>query len=78
MRHVVKLPKVADSVDSVVLLQWHVEIGDLVETGTTLATIETDKVEMELPSPLGGTVAELSVAEDEEVSVGEKLCVLEG
>ncbi len=78
MRHVIKLPNVADSVDTVVLLQWHVAIGDCVEPGTTLATVETDKVEVEVPSPLAGTVIELSVVVEEEVSVGEKLCVLEG
>lgn len=78
MRHVIKLPKVADSVDTVVVLQWHVAVGDRVEAGAPLATVETDKVEMEFPSPIAGTVTELSVAVDDEVSVGEKLCVLEG
>ena len=77
MRFEVKMPRLGETVDEVVLLEWLVEEGDQVEEGTELALVETDKVETEVPSPVAGTVAELTVAEDAEVNTGEVICVLE-
>lgn len=77
MRFEVKMPRLGETVDEVVLLEWLVEVGDQVEEGAELALVETDKVETEVPSPVAGTVAELTVPEDAEVNTGEVICVIE-
>ena len=77
MRFEVKMPRLGETVDEVVLLEWLVEMGDQVEEGAELALVETDKVETEVPSPVAGTVAELTVPEDAEVNTGEVICVIE-
>ena len=77
MRFEVRMPRLGETVDEVVLLEWLVEVGDRVEEGTELALVETDKVETEVPSPVAGTVAELTVSEDAEVNTGEVICVIE-
>ena len=77
MRYEVRMPRLGETVDEVVLLEWLVEVGDQVEEGAELALVETDKVETEVPSPVAGTVTELTVSEDAEVNTGEVICVLE-
>ncbi len=71
------MPRLGETADDVVLLEWLVEVGDQVEEGAELAVVETDKVETEVPSPVAGTVAELTVPEDAEVTTGEVICVIE-
>ncbi|MDE0131993.1 MAG: biotin/lipoyl-binding protein [bacterium] len=71
------MPRLGETVDEVVLLEWMVEVGDQVDEGAELALVETDKVETEVPSPVAGTVAELTVSEDAEVNTGDVICVIE-
>ena len=77
MRFEVKMPRLGETVDEVVLLEWLVEVDDVVEEGTELALVETDKVETEVPSPVAGTVIDILVEEDAEVVTGEVICVIE-
>ena len=77
MRHVVKLPKLGDTAEEVLVLEWNVAVGDSVTEGQSLMLVETDKVEAEVPTPVGGVVAELRVNEDDEVGVGEAICVID-
>ena len=76
-RSIVKMPKVADTVDQVLVLEWLVREGATVSAGDPIVRVETDKVEVEVPSPLGGTLVEKLAPEGEEVSTGSPLCVLE-
>jgi 2-oxoglutarate dehydrogenase E2 component (dihydrolipoamide succinyltransferase) len=76
-RSIVKLPKVADTVDEVLLLEWLVPIGGKVSAGDPIVRVETDKVEMEVPTPVGGTLVETLVPAGEEVATGAGLCVIE-
>ena len=71
------MPRLGETTDEVVLLEWLVEVGSQVEEGAELALVETDKVETEVPSPVAGTVAELTVAEDTDVNTGDVICVIE-
>ncbi len=73
----VKMPRLGETVDEVVLLEWMVEVGDEVEEDTELALVETDKVETEVPSPVAGTVIDILVGEDAEVVTGEVICIIE-
>ena len=71
------MPKLGETVDEVLVLEWTVSVGDMVSAGDTLMTVETDKVEAELPSPVAGTVAELLVEIDDEVEVGTPVCAID-
>lgn len=77
MRSNVKMPKLGETVDEVLVLEWFVSVGDVVSEGDSLMIVETDKVEAELPSPVAGTVVELLVEIDDEVSVGTPVCTIE-
>lgn len=71
------MPKLGETADEVVVLEWAVAVGDSVSKGDTLMRVETDKVEADLPSPVDGTVAELLVAPDDDVEVGAPVCRLD-
>lgn len=77
MKTSVKLPKMGETVDEVVILEWAVGVGDAVSVGDPLMRVETDKVDAELPSPVAGVVTELLVAADDEVSAGTVVCTIE-
>ncbi len=77
MRQIVKLPKLGDTANEVLVLEWTVAVGDAVSVGDVLMRVETDKVEADVPSPVAGTVAELRVEVEEEVAVGTAICVIE-
>ena len=44
MRHTLTIPKLGDSVSEVVILEWHVAVGDTVTVGDPLVSVETDKI----------------------------------
>ncbi len=73
----VLLPKLGEMTEDAIVIEWLVEVGDRVLVGTPLAMVDTDKVEAEVPSPIGGTVTELRVKVDEEVAVGSPICTIE-
>ena len=77
MRHTVKLPKLSETVDEMILIEWLVAIGDRVEEGQPLVTIETDKVTIEMPTRVAGVVVELLAQPDDEVLTGAGLVVIE-
>ena len=56
-----KLPKFGLTMEEATINEWSVAVGATVAQGQTLATIESEKVEMELPSPAGGVVDRKSV-----------------
>ena len=72
----VKLPKFGLTMEEATINEWLIAVGAAVAQGETLATIESEKVEMELPSPVAGVVAEHLVQPGETVPVGTALAVL--
>jgi multifunctional 2-oxoglutarate metabolism enzyme len=64
-------PTGGESVTEGTILEWSVKIGDAVKQGDTVVEISTDKVDMELPAPATGTMAEILAEEGETVSVGQ-------
>jgi pyruvate/2-oxoglutarate dehydrogenase complex dihydrolipoamide acyltransferase (E2) component len=53
------MPKVGDAVDEVVITDILVKAGDAVAEGQLLFVVETDKTQVEVPSPFTGTVVEI-------------------
>ena len=77
MKATVRMPRVADSTDTVFIEEWTVTVGQQIGEGDPLLTVETDKAMVSVPSPLGGTVLELLVAEQTEIKTGEPIVVLD-
>lgn len=77
MRHEYSLPKLADTANEYVLLEWKVAVGDVVRRDQPLAVVETDKTEVELDVPVDGTVAEVLVADGDDVTTGQVICVFD-
>jgi pyruvate/2-oxoglutarate dehydrogenase complex dihydrolipoamide acyltransferase (E2) component len=72
----IKLPKFGVTMEQATVVTWEVVIGQRVAEGDVLAIIESEKAEMELPSPVAGLVASFLVEPDVEVPVGEPILVL--
>ncbi|MCX0272831.1 lipoyl domain-containing protein [Nocardia zapadnayensis] len=66
----IKIPKLGMSMQEGTIAEWHVADGDKVEAGQVLYTIETDKVQNEVTSPLGGVITLIAV-EGQTYAVGE-------
>ncbi|WP_028850341.1 2-oxoglutarate dehydrogenase, E2 component, dihydrolipoamide succinyltransferase [Thermocrispum municipale] len=72
----VTLPELGESVTEGTVTRWLKQVGDTVEVDEPLLEISTDKVDTEVPSPVAGTVLEITVGEDETVEVGSQLAVI--
>lgn len=76
MKVTVKMPKVADSTDDVVIVGMFPEPGAHVSTGDDLVEVETGKVTVTVPSPVTGRLDSYLVAVDDEVSTGDPVAVI--
>jgi pyruvate dehydrogenase E2 component (dihydrolipoamide acetyltransferase) len=65
----VRMPKLADTLVEGTLGQWLKQVGEPVDQGEPLASIETDKVTTELTSPAAGTLVEILVSEGQTVPI---------
>ncbi len=72
----VTLPALGESVTEGTVTQWLKSIGDAVAVDEPLLEVSTDKVDTEVPSPVGGTLLEIKVDTDETVEVGAVLAVI--
>ena len=77
MRTTLKMPKVGDAVNEVVINELKVQAGDKIAEGQTLFVVETDKAQIEVPAPFGGTVIELLIGVGDDVATGAPTLVLE-
>lgn len=77
MRSTLKMPKVGDAANEVVIMELLVKVGDTVSEGQNLFTVETDKAQIEVPAPFGGTVREILIKVGDEVPTGGPTLVLE-
>jgi multifunctional 2-oxoglutarate metabolism enzyme len=64
-------PAAGESVSEGTILEWRVKVGQAIKRDETIVEISTDKVDVELPSPASGVLAEILVAEGETVTVGQ-------
>ena len=77
MRSTLKMPKVGDAVDAVVMAAIKVVVGSAVAAGLTIFVVETDKTQVEIPAPFAGTVREILIADGDEVRTGAPTLVIE-
>jgi pyruvate dehydrogenase E2 component (dihydrolipoamide acetyltransferase) len=72
----VMMPKLSPTMESGVLSQWLVKVGDQVKEGDVLADVETDKATMPMKAFDEGTVALLDRDVGDEIQLGERVLVL--
>lgn len=72
----VRMPALGDSVGEGTITRWLKEPGERVEAEEPLLEVATDKVDTEIPSPVGGTLLEVLAAEDDVVAIGADLALI--
>jgi 2-oxoglutarate dehydrogenase E2 component (dihydrolipoamide succinyltransferase) len=75
---VVPMPHMGVSIEEGTVIAWHKSVGDTVAEGDVICEIATDKVDMEVEAPAGGTITAIFAEADAVVPVGEALCELDG
>lgn len=65
----VRVPTLGESVTEATVATWFKKPGDAVAIDEMLCELETDKVTVEVPSPVAGTLSEIVAAEGETVGV---------
>ncbi len=73
----VRVPQLPESVADATLVTWHKKVGDPVARDENLADLETDKVVLEVPAPVGGVIKSLDKAAGATVTSGELLAVVD-
>src|SRR5688500_11691924 len=72
-----RVPSLAEGIEVAKVVRVGVDEGSTVEPGGLLLELETDKVTMEVESPVAGRVQEVRVREGEEVRVGSVVMVID-
>src|SRR5437764_2519277 len=66
----VQVPALGESITEGTLAQWLKKPGEAVAADEPIASLETDKVSVEVPSPVAGVLTEQLVGEGDTVAVG--------
>ncbi|HET6370007.1 MAG TPA: dihydrolipoamide acetyltransferase family protein [Nitrospiria bacterium] len=72
----VVMPKLTETMEEGVLLKWYKKEGERVESGDTLAEIETDKAVTDLESYASGILKKVLVPPDSVVPAGDLIAVV--
>ena len=76
-RHQVVLPDFGLGDRPVVTGLWLVAPGSRVDEGDQLLEVSADAVVIDIPAPIGGTLLEALVSEDEPIEAGQPLAIIE-
>jgi len=72
------MPDVGEGVVEGEISKWLVKVGDIVKEHQPLVEVITEKVTVELPSPVDGKVLKIGAVEGDIVEVGQTLVTIEG
>lgn len=73
----VVMPQMGQSVAEGTVIQWFKKEGERVERDEALLSINTDKIDVEIPSPGAGILSRILVHDGETVPVGTRLATIE-
>lgn len=73
----IKVPQLPESVTDAMLVAWHKKPGDPISRDENLVDLETDKVVLEVPAPVNGTLVEIKIMDGTTVTSGEVLAIIE-
>jgi len=77
MSNQILVPSLGESITEATVSKWLKQIGEQVNSDEPLVELETDKVNVEVPSPSDGTLSTIQVKEGDTVKVGSILGVVE-
>jgi 2-oxoglutarate dehydrogenase E2 component (dihydrolipoamide succinyltransferase) len=73
----VKVPQLSESVSEATLVAWRKKAGEPVKRDENLIDVETDKVVLELPSPVDGVLAKIIKKDGDSVTSGEIIAMID-
>ena len=73
----VRVPSLPESVADATLVSWRKQAGDTVSRDENLVDLETDKVVLEVPSPVAGVIKEIKLGNGATVKGGQLLALIE-
>jgi len=74
--HIV-VPEVGESIVEARVARWMKNVGDVVALGDPLVELETDKVNLEVPSPVAGVLSRIDHQAGADVKIGEVLGIVD-
>lgn len=69
----IRVPTLGESVSEATVGTWFKKVGDAIKVDEPIVELETDKVTIEVPSPIAGTLSEIVVQAGETVGLGALL-----
>ena len=73
MNEKIVVPALGESVTEATIAKWLKSVGDTVEVDEPIVELETDKVNLEVPSPVSGKIEDIKHKDGEVVEVGAVL-----
>ena len=73
MSEKILVPALGESITEATVSKWLKKVGDPVEADEPIVELETDKVNLEVPSPLSGILSEINSKDGDTVEVGAVL-----
>ena len=73
MSEKILVPTLGESITEATVSKWLKKEGETVEVDEAIVELETDKVNLEVPSPISGTLSEISFKDGDTVEVGAVL-----
>jgi 2-oxoglutarate dehydrogenase E2 component (dihydrolipoamide succinyltransferase) len=73
MSEKILVPALGESISEATVAKWLKKKGDTVEADEAIVELETDKVNLEVPSPVDGVLSEINFKDGETVEVGALL-----
>ncbi len=77
MKQRIKVPPLGEGVTTATIVEWGYDVGDTVVAGEVLVAVELDKIDTDIPSPVGGTLVERHGDAGDEVEVGQVIAVVD-
>ena len=73
MSEKILVPVLGESITEATVAKWLKKEGDAVEADEAIVELETDKVNLEVPSPIDGVLSKINSKDGETVEVGALL-----
>ena len=77
MTYEVRIPEIGESVTEALIIRWIKQPGEAIGRDDPIVELETDKVTVEMPSPVAGVLSEIVCAEGETVPIGAVIARIE-
>ncbi len=76
MLHEIKVPETGFGIAEATIVEWFKSIGDEVQEGEPIVSVETEKVNVEIPAPGSGILTEIRCQVGDVVPVGDVLGII--